>query len=1496
MNYKKSKFRLIFKIISLTLIQAFLLFDFAWADGNLFKGDENYVVANETLSPSVSLNDSSLQKIFSLLPSAEKPYSDIETSLYKGIKYWRDENLREKHGRILRWIREGESLDNISRIASLKNAPVSKKIIRKIITWLYSHHPLGKIVSKGEIGDRFVVFEVPGISREGFGIKDLNDIFGYELNTQLIQLRSKILYKKMLEKDLIKGEEGHVYSTYKEDVYLIKQSLQIELPILKEILSEIRQDLINEIDQVIRQQPLYREKFKTSAGKIDKQEKIVYAINMGISGEIDQASDEARLRADINAHQAISFGSDISFTMKAYKETINKVDRLRNELMRGTSVFQQDDINKDIYFLRQEISDALRKNKQWDELSDALKLYFVDNENNFKKAQEYFSYLRLQDYIKKWQVDSSKAKERSEEIANIIKGLKGILSSNEAIDTIVLDENMIGLFNKAYYIISQEVKEPSFSSAFVFHGKAPKMKRPVAITLDIKNMGLMNLKSFEVELQLISRAIKTDNVMEVQRLWRSAADEVTIRLQKVMSFTKNILVEKLKLEFSNVVELMGGDEFTLIINEGKIEEDELARLLKYIKRYIQMEFGIGVRVGATLAINRFRVDFSDIEDMRNQLAHAKALTELDEGVERLKADEANGDQGTILIQDATGLWRTYGDSDVVPEHNYGGEDVVSRDFSGLDEDIFQGKITERIKELIEKYPDQTEPINVVIIGGGRVQDIQLEQYLNSFGENKFRLVSVAIEALGVGAFASNTVVSDMDQGLGIASGKASIVIVGDVVAPYFKDKVASLREIQRLLTEDGIAFVSDFGLLSVEDNQEESYDFKLPMLEVISRVIYKRDLSNKEVLLYAVTFGKNTPIPRLSFKRALEVTDIGDAVKYQSVYALDSLAVNELDILKVEKLAEKEITHIQEILKEKHEERAGQTLKRYRHDPRLELGRALTLKTMVESALRKVILYHNEGHVNKMLGFIDALFEFLPLRNRKLSFTLFRFAAFVHDLGYFDEKGEFVRIGHEERSKKKVLEFAKKHPGVFSSLEIRAILYMIDKTIMRIGDAVADEVRGRDNVVYKMLEKLNYGQELDDMAMLEDYVKENFPQADLSKEADRNLILDTIWGGKVLAVADLWSQAEFDKVEGRHLARESLVDWILLNEEFIYDRNRGDQTSPAAETDLGLAEAMEGFHKFFAEKQRLIYYLEDNICPDLGLQRILDLEHQKKIDKGKERESLISGRQAMLQASARLKKEGAFIRSGVDEQGNQIIDLDDLKEVKDLKDIIALVEEVAVFNPDGRRFSNILLGEIEAFMETANKSQAPETAELDLIRALEKTDIWGFLNEQEKNELLGEGIGKLLDKEKETIELFSYYNDDEILKEGELADPVAKKDGMFVLLSGKLEIYKSGYHVATLKAGSVFGEIAIIEKSPRTATVRVPLQSGKVKVARIPSSALKKLYNANSNLQHELDIIIKARKEKNKEFKAARSKSQGRVSVRPKHDMTFELIFIEQAI
>lgn len=53
---------------------------------------------------------------------------------------------------------------------------------------------------------------------------------------------------------------------------------------------------------------------------------------------------------------------------------------------------------------------------------------------------------------------------------------------------------------------------------------------------------------------------------------------------------------------------------------------------------------------------------------------------------------------------------------------------------------------------------------------------------------------------------------------------------------------------------------------------------------------------------------------------------------------------------------------------------------------------------------------------------------------------------------------------------------------------------------------------------------------------------------------------------------------------------------------------------------------------------------------------------------------------------------------------------------------------------------------------------------------------------------------------------------DIVLKEGE------ETDDAYIILEGEIEVTKKGKHLATLGENSIFGEVALVDKRPRTAT------------------------------------------------------------------------------
>lgn len=71
-----------------------------------------------------------------------------------------------------------------------------------------------------------------------------------------------------------------------------------------------------------------------------------------------------------------------------------------------------------------------------------------------------------------------------------------------------------------------------------------------------------------------------------------------------------------------------------------------------------------------------------------------------------------------------------------------------------------------------------------------------------------------------------------------------------------------------------------------------------------------------------------------------------------------------------------------------------------------------------------------------------------------------------------------------------------------------------------------------------------------------------------------------------------------------------------------------------------------------------------------------------------------------------------------------------------------------------------------------------------------------------------------------------YTKGDHIIEEGLLGED------MFILISGEVEISKNGKPITTLKAGSWFGEMALIDRNPRSATITAKCEVVAVSIER----------------------------------------------------------------
>jgi CRP-like cAMP-binding protein len=72
-----------------------------------------------------------------------------------------------------------------------------------------------------------------------------------------------------------------------------------------------------------------------------------------------------------------------------------------------------------------------------------------------------------------------------------------------------------------------------------------------------------------------------------------------------------------------------------------------------------------------------------------------------------------------------------------------------------------------------------------------------------------------------------------------------------------------------------------------------------------------------------------------------------------------------------------------------------------------------------------------------------------------------------------------------------------------------------------------------------------------------------------------------------------------------------------------------------------------------------------------------------------------------------------------------------------------------------------------------------------------------------------------------------------------------RDDGFFILLEGEVDVRRKGRRLQTLKRGDFFGEIALLARSPRTATVTTGTP---VEALRIEGKDFKNLLKASPTL------------------------------------------------
>ncbi|HYF47745.1 MAG TPA: cyclic nucleotide-binding domain-containing protein [Acidimicrobiales bacterium] len=124
------------------------------------------------------------------------------------------------------------------------------------------------------------------------------------------------------------------------------------------------------------------------------------------------------------------------------------------------------------------------------------------------------------------------------------------------------------------------------------------------------------------------------------------------------------------------------------------------------------------------------------------------------------------------------------------------------------------------------------------------------------------------------------------------------------------------------------------------------------------------------------------------------------------------------------------------------------------------------------------------------------------------------------------------------------------------------------------------------------------------------------------------------------------------------------------------------------------------------------------------------------------------------------------------------------------------------------------------------------------------------------------------------VSFFEGFTPDELAKVAELADEVEAEAGAelmdqgrpgrecFVILEGSAGVYFSGEHAVTLEAGSMVGEMALIDRRPRSATV---VAETPMRLLAFDTKAFRQLLDSLPKASQRVMSLLNARAQENRD-------------------------------
>ena len=588
----------------------------------------------------------------------------------------RDEGIeyeRAVFSGILNSIADGRKLEAI--LDEMKNSgKITASDVQVLINTLERENPLANILdpNKVQFDGSIFFFEIPGTGTKGLGQKEFNTIFGEALTNELHLLIRKILAKLLLKRSSFSQD---LYYTYKETVFSVPagvsiSSTQMEFEIIPKLKKQISY-ILRRVNRFRKALDAHKAELVAKGIDLDDKSNLLLDIRFGISDvgrfyEPDpkraaMLGDKSRVVADINAHQGLKLsrlgGSPefAQFSLKKYKEVIQEYGELIDRLNQA----ELGRMESGVFHLNPEI---LNNPKQF------------KSRELFQAAVRYFEILRLQDYIKKWNINFEEASREAREVQTIINDLKGKLergtqvTPGEKMNAAQIYFNSPAKRALIEKYVTTDARNRLAASLSIFHHRASEMKNPVYVSVDAIKMGRMNLWEFEIELQEILKEYgqidaidalygerKKVDLDKVRDIWMRAADRVTEKRNKILVEIQRavnaVYQQKGKPAPEQVLMRMGGDEVVAVLDraifQGQTLDEFFFDVLQRVHG-IDPEGKFNIRLGgSTVASDALRHFEEQGRTNAKDLAHAKVTVEIDENTDYLKKLEKLVASGTI---------------------------------------------------------------------------------------------------------------------------------------------------------------------------------------------------------------------------------------------------------------------------------------------------------------------------------------------------------------------------------------------------------------------------------------------------------------------------------------------------------------------------------------------------------------------------------------------------------------------------------------------------------------------------------------------------------------------------------------------------------------------------------------------------------------------------------------------------------------------------------